>query len=140
MKPLPVSLSILASFLSAPFLMGTPAEIHCYGTMYSYILIGYIFSCIITAEFFVPVFHKLELTSAYEVCVGNVKVVRQLSFVQTVLSLHNGRPNTLILPKYIFQQWENVVIHLKDMDNKNTIAQPSNSKSTPALCTKNYFY
>lgn len=67
MKPLPVALSILASFLSAPFLMGTPAEVYCFGTMYSLIVFGYLFSAIVTAECFVPIFHKLELTSAYEV-------------------------------------------------------------------------
>ncbi len=67
MKPLPVALSLLASFLSAPFLMGGPAEIYCYGTVYGMLGLGFILVCICTAETFVPVFHKLELTSAYEV-------------------------------------------------------------------------
>jgi len=66
MSPLPVALSILASFLSAPFLMGIPVEIYLFGTMYSYAFLGQLI-CVITSNYlFLPVYHKLELTSAYE--------------------------------------------------------------------------
>ena len=60
-------MSILASFLSAPFLLGTPVEIYMYGTMYVAIMISYLLAAPVTAHLFVPVFHRQQLTSSYEV-------------------------------------------------------------------------
>lgn len=67
MSSFPVALSLLASFLSAPSIIGIPAEVYFYGTVYLYIMIGYTISVVITAHFFVPVFHRMQVTSAYEV-------------------------------------------------------------------------
>ena len=76
-------MSLLASFMSAITILGTPAEIYVYGTQYWIIgkhrieknnleidlMIGisYIFTIYITATLFMPMFVKLEVTSAYEV-------------------------------------------------------------------------
>lgn len=67
MKPFPVALSLLASFLSAPFIIGIPAEMYVYGTMYAVITLGYILATPITVYCFIPVFHNLDITSSYEV-------------------------------------------------------------------------
>ena len=67
MNPIPVALSILASFMSAITLLGTPAEMYNYTTIYFYIGIGYLLVIAVSAHIFIPVFYKLRVTSAYEV-------------------------------------------------------------------------
>ena len=63
----PVALSMQASFLSAIFILGTPSEIYVYGTVYVYLAISYFTGIPIAAYFYLPIFHRLKLTSAYEV-------------------------------------------------------------------------
>lgn len=72
MNPIPVSLSILASFMSAITLLGTPAEMYNYTTMYFYIGLGYLFVVAGAAHLFIPIFYKLRCTSAYEVSILSV--------------------------------------------------------------------
>ena len=67
MSVLPVALSLLASFMSAILLLGTPAEIVVYGTQYWMICISYCFVIPIAAYVFIPIFYQLELTSVFEV-------------------------------------------------------------------------
>ncbi|GAB6023076.1 Sodium-coupled monocarboxylate transporter 1 [Chamberlinius hualienensis] len=62
----PIALSLLASFLSAITLLGTPVEIYQHGTQYFMIFVGYCFVIPITAYLYMPVFYNLEITSAYE--------------------------------------------------------------------------
>ncbi|XP_069124073.1 sodium-coupled monocarboxylate transporter 2-like [Argopecten irradians] len=66
MNPLPVSLSLLASFMSAITLLGVPAEMYNYTTMYWWIGLGYLFVAFGAAHVFIPIFYKLRVTSAYE--------------------------------------------------------------------------
>lgn len=63
---LPVSLSLLASFMSAITLLGTPAEMYNFTTMYWYIGISYFFCIFMAAHIYIPVFYNLGVTSAYE--------------------------------------------------------------------------
>ena len=79
-------MSLLASFMSAITILGTPAEIYVYGTQYWIIgneigrlciihtvqfvralAISYVFTIYLTITLFMPMFVKLEVTSAYEV-------------------------------------------------------------------------
>ena len=68
MFSLPVAISVLASFLSAVTILGVPSEIFVYGVQYWMVIWCYFITIPITAIFFIPVFHGLGLTSAYEVC------------------------------------------------------------------------
>ncbi|ESO05335.1 hypothetical protein HELRODRAFT_77866 [Helobdella robusta] len=63
---LPVALSLLASFMSAITLLGTPSEIVVFGTQYMMLAFAYCLVIPIAAHVFVPVFYKLNLTSVYE--------------------------------------------------------------------------
>ncbi|KAH9498361.1 hypothetical protein Btru_008088 [Bulinus truncatus] len=66
MNPIPVGLSLLASFMSAITLLGNPAEIYLYSVMYYWIALGY-FLCIAgAAHIYLPMFYQLRVTSAYE--------------------------------------------------------------------------
>ena len=63
----PVSLSLLASFMSAITLLGTPSEIYTNGTQYWIIWLSYGLVIPLSAHFFLPVFYRLNLTSVFEV-------------------------------------------------------------------------
>ncbi|XP_050398733.1 sodium-coupled monocarboxylate transporter 1 isoform X1 [Patella vulgata] len=63
---IPVSVSILVSFMSAILILGTPAEMYVEGTGYCVYLIGMIFAIVIAAITFVPLLYSLKLTSSFE--------------------------------------------------------------------------
>jgi solute carrier family 5 (sodium-coupled monocarboxylate transporter), member 8/12 len=67
MSPFPVSVSLMASFLSAITLLGVPQEMYMYGTQFVFINISYAMCTPIAAFVFLPVFYDLRLTSVYEV-------------------------------------------------------------------------
>ena len=58
---------LLVSFMSAITLLGTPAETYQYGTMYWMIGWSYFLVIPAAAYLYLPIFFKLEVTSAYEV-------------------------------------------------------------------------
>ncbi|CAG0923130.1 unnamed protein product [Notodromas monacha] len=64
----PMAMSLMASFMSAITLLGTPAEVYQYGTMYWFIGVSYFLVIPGAAYLYLPVFYQLELTSAYEAC------------------------------------------------------------------------
>lgn len=66
MSIFPVSLSLLSSFISAITLLGTPAEVYKYNTMYWLICVGFTISAAASAHIFVPVFYNLGITSVFE--------------------------------------------------------------------------
>lgn len=66
MNPIPVALSLLASFMSAITLLGTPAEMYNYTTIYFYIGLSYLFVMAASSHLFVPIFYNLRVTSVYE--------------------------------------------------------------------------
>ncbi|XP_062594392.1 sodium-coupled monocarboxylate transporter 1-like [Saccostrea cucullata] len=66
MNPIPVALSLLASFMSAITLLGTPAEMYNYTTIYWWIGLGYFFVILGGAHVYMPVFYRLRVTSSYE--------------------------------------------------------------------------
>ncbi|ESP04002.1 hypothetical protein LOTGIDRAFT_156605 [Lottia gigantea] len=62
----PVALSLLATFMSAITLLGTPAEMYNYTTVYLYIGFGYIITMALTAHIYIPIFYNLKVTSCFE--------------------------------------------------------------------------
>ncbi|RUS84523.1 hypothetical protein EGW08_007692 [Elysia chlorotica] len=66
MNPWPVGLSLLASFMSAITLLGTPAEMYNYTTVYFWIGVAYLLVIAGAAHIYIPVFYRLQVTSAYE--------------------------------------------------------------------------
>ncbi|KAG8266488.1 putative sodium-dependent multivitamin transporter [Homalodisca vitripennis] len=65
-KVLPVAISLMASFLSAIAILGTSAEMYMFGTQYLIVNLSYIVCTPIACYLFIPVFFKLQATSAYE--------------------------------------------------------------------------
>lgn len=67
LKIFPVAMSIMASFTSAISILGFAREMYQFGSMYLLIGISYFITQPFAAFFFVPFYHKLGITSAYEV-------------------------------------------------------------------------
>lgn len=62
----PVSLSISASFMSALTMLGWPTEFYLFGSMFFYFVFTYLFSAILAAKFFIPLFYNSGYNSTYE--------------------------------------------------------------------------
>lgn len=67
MSVFPVALSLMSSFISAVTLLGTPAEMYRYNTMYWFIVFGFLISVILSNTIYIPVFYNLGITSVFEV-------------------------------------------------------------------------
>lgn len=67
MSAIPVGMSLVASFMSAITVLGTPAEIYNYGTMFWWFGLSYAIVSLLVAYVYMPVFYKLQITSVYEV-------------------------------------------------------------------------
>ena len=63
----PVTMSLVASFLSTTTLLGVPAEVYQIGTQYSLYCISMVVAIVLAAEVFMPVFYRLNITSVNEV-------------------------------------------------------------------------
>ena len=63
MGTLPMTLSLVASFMSAITLLGTPAEMYVSGTQYCSLLISYPLVMASTAYMYLPVYTKLKVGS-----------------------------------------------------------------------------
>ena len=63
----PIAMSLMASFMSAITVLGTPTEMYNNNTSYWIAGLAMVPTVITTNHVFLPYFHKLSLTSAYEV-------------------------------------------------------------------------
>ncbi|XP_051890725.1 sodium-coupled monocarboxylate transporter 1 [Pristis pectinata] len=66
MRAVPVAMSLTASFMSAVTVIGTPAEVYRYGAIFLIFCISYSIVAIVSAEIFLPIFYRLNITSTYE--------------------------------------------------------------------------
>ena len=66
MGTFPMTLSLIASFMSAITLLGTPAELYKNGTQYVILALSYPFVMAATVYIFLPVFDKVNITTSYE--------------------------------------------------------------------------
>lgn len=67
MSIIPVSFSLMASFMSAITLIGVSNEIYQFGTQFIVINLSYgLFTPLVT-YLYLPVFYKMNVTSVYEV-------------------------------------------------------------------------
>lgn len=68
----PVAIALVVSFMSAVTLLGVSAENYTYGTQFIVINLAYLIGTPIVCYGFLPVFFKLQATSAYEVSPGEI--------------------------------------------------------------------
>lgn len=68
MPPVPVGMSLCASFMSAVQVLGVPSEAYLYGLKFLYMCLGQALNSLLTAVLFVPVYYRLGITSSNQVC------------------------------------------------------------------------
>ncbi|XP_077301650.1 sodium-coupled monocarboxylate transporter 1-like [Arctopsyche grandis] len=113
MKLLPISLSLIASYISGISLLGTPTEIYVYGTQYMFIMIGAILMAFIFSEVYLPVFHELRLTSTFEYLELRFdKRLRYFGSILFAIGLFTWLPIVIYVPALAFNQVSGVNIHI----------------------------
>eukprot|EP00091_Calanus_sinicus_P009972 TRINITY_DN23185_c0_g1_i1.p1 TRINITY_DN23185_c0_g1~~TRINITY_DN23185_c0_g1_i1.p1 ORF type:complete len:137 (-),score=41.37 TRINITY_DN23185_c0_g1_i1:1-411(-) len=66
MGTLPMTFSLVASFMSAITLLGTPADIYISGTQYLLLPLAYPLVILGTTKIYLPVFDALDVSTSYE--------------------------------------------------------------------------
>ncbi|XP_037954460.1 sodium-coupled monocarboxylate transporter 1 isoform X3 [Teleopsis dalmanni] len=112
MKVFPVSLSLVASFVSGISLLGTSTEIYVYGTQYAFILITLALSGVISWYVFLPVFCNLQLTSTYEYFeLRFSRRIRILGAALFTLKAIIWLPIAVYVPALTFSQVSGIGVH-----------------------------
>ena len=70
LHPIPVGISLFASFISTITMLGGTAELYTQTTLQYYYEILMIPACILASVTFIPIFQKLQVKSVYEVRVS----------------------------------------------------------------------
>ncbi|XP_055547206.1 sodium-coupled monocarboxylate transporter 1-like isoform X1 [Wyeomyia smithii] len=113
MKIFPVAVSLVASWISGISLLGTSTEIYVYGTQYCYIVFAIILMGFVMHYIFLPVFHDLQITSAYEYLQLRFdKRMRLLGSLLFTLALLLWLPIVVYVPALAFNQVSGVNIHV----------------------------
>uniref|UniRef100_A0A0A1X1M8 Sodium-coupled monocarboxylate transporter 1 n=1 Tax=Zeugodacus cucurbitae TaxID=28588 RepID=A0A0A1X1M8_ZEUCU len=113
MKVFPVSLSLVASFVSGISLLGTSTEIYVYGTQYAFILITLVISGIISWYVFLPVFCNLQLTSTYEYFEMRFgREVRYFGSILFIIGMILWLPVAVYVPALTFNQVSGIDTHI----------------------------
>ncbi|XP_065344867.1 sodium-coupled monocarboxylate transporter 2-like [Cloeon dipterum] len=101
----PITMSLIASYISGVSMLGVPAEIYTYGTQYAAVLISEALVCFVTAFVFMPVFYKLQLYSSFEYLLlrfdSSVRLL--LSVLYCIMSL-TYTPLIIYTPALAFNQ------------------------------------
>jgi len=66
MSVLPVAISIMATFLSAILILGTPGEMYASGAQFWVSVLAFVLILPVASLFFIPIFYRCGLTSVYE--------------------------------------------------------------------------
>uniref|UniRef100_A0A8D8A5C9 Sodium-coupled monocarboxylate transporter 1 n=1 Tax=Culex pipiens TaxID=7175 RepID=A0A8D8A5C9_CULPI len=113
MRVIPVSLSLIASFISGISLLGTPTEIYVYGVQYMYIVGGVVSMGFIMMYIYLPVFHNLQLTSTYQYLQTRFdKRIRLFGSVLFTFATMAWLPIVIYVPALAFNQVTGVNVHL----------------------------
>ncbi|XP_058447628.1 sodium-coupled monocarboxylate transporter 1-like [Malaya genurostris] len=113
MSVIPVSLSLIASFISGISLLGTPTEIYVYGIQYTYIVGGVISMGFIMMYIYLPVFHNLKLTSTYQYLQTRFdKRMRLFGSILFTLATMAWLPIVIYVPALAFNQVTGINVHL----------------------------
>lgn len=113
LKPFPVALSLIASYVSGVTILGTPSEIYLFGTQYWLIVIAIWLSGLVVATVYLPVFLKLQVSSSYEYLELRFnRVVRTMASVLFILDEVMFLPIIIYVPSLAFNQVTAINIHL----------------------------
>lgn len=125
MKPFPIAMSLVASKISGVALLAIPADVYNFGINYSISCISVFLTAVINAYVYLPVFHKLQMTSTYEYLKMrfNAQIRMLASFLFTLYVLLH-LPVVIYVPALALEQVTNINIHM----------------ITPIICSVCIFY
>ncbi|XP_012262469.2 sodium-coupled monocarboxylate transporter 1-like isoform X2 [Athalia rosae] len=113
MNLLPVSSSLIASFISGITILGTPTEIYNYGTQYWITIFSILFAGIVVAVIYLPVFYVVRLNSAYEYLeIRFSREVRILISLIFVIDAVLYQSIVLYVPSLALNQVSGINVHL----------------------------
>ncbi|XP_026465208.1 LOW QUALITY PROTEIN: sodium-coupled monocarboxylate transporter 1-like [Ctenocephalides felis] len=109
----PISMSLIASYISGISLLGLPAEMYTYGTQYWMIVCPECFVSLTMALIYLPVFYKLQITSSYEYLKLRFnQPVRLMGSVIFVIKMLLYIPIVIYVPALAFSQVTGINLHL----------------------------
>ncbi|XP_065172488.1 sodium-coupled monocarboxylate transporter 1-like [Atheta coriaria] len=109
----PISMSLIASYISGISILGMPAEMYTYGTQFWMILTSEFLVTGTMAFAYLPVFYKLQITSSYEYL--NLRfnqTVRLLGSILFLLKMLLYIPIVIYVPALAFSQVTGINLHL----------------------------
>ncbi|KAG7313328.1 hypothetical protein JYU34_000439 [Plutella xylostella] len=109
----PISMSLIASYISGITLLGLPAEMYTYGTQF-YMVVASEWAVSLTVGFiYLPVFYNLQITSTYEYLrLRFNSTVRLFGTIIFILKLMLYIPIVIYVPALAFSQVTGVNLHL----------------------------
>ncbi|XP_071107426.1 sodium-coupled monocarboxylate transporter 1-like [Haliotis cracherodii] len=83
MHVIPIAMSLLVTFLSALTILGTPAEVYTYNSMFWWICVGFVLATVGAVRVFIPFFYRLGTTSVFEYL--EMRFGRSVRFIVSLL-------------------------------------------------------
>ena len=80
MSLLPVTASILMSFISALLVLGNTAEMYLHGGQFFLQVIGVSLAYLVTAYIVVPIIYPLKITSSFQVNLSGITLYKKILF------------------------------------------------------------
>lgn len=125
MQVLPISLSLVASYVSGITLLGLPTEIYVFGIQGLYGTVGGVFWVVVFNWAVLPIFHDLQLMTLYQYLQMRFdRRVRMFGSVFFTISLLTWLPIVIYVPALAFNQVTGINVHIV----------------TPAVCLVCVFY
>ncbi|XP_063224315.1 sodium-coupled monocarboxylate transporter 2-like [Bacillus rossius redtenbacheri] len=109
----PISMSLIASYISGITLLGMPSEMYMYGTQYWVAVIPEVLVSVTMALVYLPVFYTLQITSSYEYLKLRFNhTVRLLGSILFLIKMMVYIPVVIYVPALAFSQVTGINLHL----------------------------
>ncbi|CAK9832019.1 Sodium-coupled monocarboxylate transporter 2 [Anthophora retusa] len=112
MSIFPISMSLIASYISGITILGLPAEMYVYGTQFWCVIIADSFVSLTMAAVYLPVFYGLGITSSYEYLKLRFNgAVRLMGTVIFIIKMLLYIPLVIYVPALAFNQVTGLNLH-----------------------------
>ncbi|XP_011501766.1 PREDICTED: sodium-coupled monocarboxylate transporter 1-like [Ceratosolen solmsi marchali] len=113
MSIFPISMSLIASYISGIAILGLPAEMYVYGTQFWCVIIADCFVSLTMAIVYLPVFYGLQITSSYEYLELRFNhVVRLIGSTIFLIKMLLYIPLVIYVPALAFNQVTGINLHM----------------------------
>ncbi|KAG7214205.1 hypothetical protein KM043_001548 [Ampulex compressa] len=112
MSVFPISMSLIASYISGIAILGLPAEMYVYGTQFWTVIIADSLVSLTMALVYLPVFYGLGITSSYEYLELRFnRAVRLVGSVMFLIKMLLYIPLVIYVPALAFNQVTGIDLH-----------------------------